>query len=101
MNYKDLSNKLYLKYLIIILVNVSIHTYFFISAALFSDKYISERYLNKWSNKGFEIIYILTNEIERIYLTLYFSFIITRLLRWILYGNSLDNIDNLIQDGFK
>ena len=62
-------------YLIIIMINISFHTYFFINALLFSDKYISER--NAYENIK-EIEYIITKEYERIILVFFLSLLIKR-----------------------
>jgi len=91
----------FLKFIIIILVFFSIHTYLFISAFLFSDKYISERYLYKEKIEGIgHFTYILINELERIINTFLLSFIIIKILRWILYEKSCEYFDKLSENNF-
>ena len=90
-----------LKFIKIILIFFSIHTYLFISAFLFSDKYISERYLYKGKIEGIgHFTYILINEIERIINTFLMSLIIIKILRWILYEKSYEYLDKLSKNKF-
>ena len=58
-NINKFCKELYPVYLMAIILNISIHTYFYVNAILFSDKYISQRYIYP-KNTGF--IHIIMNE---------------------------------------
>ena len=97
----DCKNLKFLIFIKIILAIFSIHTYLFISALLFSDKYISERYLYKEKIEGIgHFTYILINELKRIINTFLLSLITTKILRWILYEKSYEYLNKFSENNF-
>ena len=67
-------------YLIIAFIIILIHSYLFFNMLLFSDKYISIRYSKGNINGG----YIIIDTLERIKNIIIISFLILRILKWIL-----------------
>ena len=70
----DIDEKYYDKNLIIsylIILLISLHTFYFLNAYLFSDKYISER--NSYKNQS-EIVHILVKEFDK-FIIIYFLFL--------------------------
>ena len=80
----------------IILIILFVHTFFFFNALLFSDKYISNRYLFEEEIEGIgHFLYIIYNEYERIFTALFLSFFIIKIFRWILYEKSVEYLDEI------
>lgn len=94
-NIKNSNKKFFPAFLIILLYNISFHTYLFFNAILFSDKYISER--NQYK-KGKEIQYIITKEYDRIILITFICFLIIRILRKLFDSQSYIYENELILD---
>ena len=87
--------------IIMILICISFHSYFFISAVLYSDYYVSKR--NKYKGEIARIgliAYIFINELQRIFLTLTLSFMVIKIVRWILYEKSIEYLDKLKTEDF-
>ena len=83
----------------LILTIFSIHTYLFINALFFSDKYISSRFLFDREIEGTRhIIYILLNEIERVVNSLLLSFTVTKFIIWIIYDKTREYLYKIKQD---
>ena len=94
----DIDKTLYPTNIIIIEINILLHTFLFMNAILFSDKYISARYIYDKKN---EIEYILTKEYERIILVFAVCFFIIKIIRWFLDGKSgIKEANILLRDGF-
>ena len=91
----------FLSNIISIIICISFHTYFFISAVLYSDYYVSKRYLYKGEIARLGLIaYIFINELDRIFLTLSLSFVVIKIIRWILYEKSIEYLDKLKTEDF-
>ena len=98
-NIKNIGIIYYPLFLMIIELNISLHTYFFINAILFSDKYISFRYSYK---KKTGILFIIMNEYDRIFLVFIVSFFIIRIIRWLLDSqNDLKKAEQYLQEGIS
>ena len=80
-NINNVGTIFYPLFLMILELNISLHTYFFINAILFSDKYISFRYSY---NEKIGILFIIINEYDRILFVFIVSFFIIKIIRWLL-----------------
>jgi len=80
-NIINVGTVFYPLFLMIIELNIFLHTYFFINAILFSDKYISFRYSYK---EKIGILFIIINEYDRIFFVFIVSFFILKIIRWLL-----------------
>ena len=80
-NINNVGTVFYPLFLMIIEFNIFLHTYFFINAILFSDKYISFRYSYK---EKIGILFIIINEYDRIFFVFIVSFFILKIIRWLL-----------------
>ena len=70
------------KFYYLIVINITLHTLFFLNAFLFSDKYIIKR--NIYLIKNSDIIYILTREYDRLIYSYIITFILVNILKWLL-----------------
>ena len=98
--YKNLDTELFPISLIIIMLNISFHTFFFVNAFLFNDNYITDMNLSEIKT---EFEYILVKEIGRLLILVSFlCFCIIRLLFWLFSGQeNLEDAKQLLNYGLK
>ena len=85
--------------LIIIMLNISFHTFLFFNAFFFSDNYITDINLYKIKNK---IEYIFVKETKRLIIVSFFCICIIKLLFWLFSGQEkLEETEQLLNYGLQ
>jgi hypothetical protein len=97
--FKNSYKQLFPNSLIIIMLNISFHTFLFVNAFFFNDNYITDINLGKIKNN---LEYIFVKETKRLIIVSFFNICIIRLLFWFFNEQEkLEEAEQLLDDGLQ